>query len=694
MMDTEKLFGATEKSTEPNDNTVDDVKFHKDIMETYNKAVKTWEDIRTTYEYNVRFALLNEQWTEDERSKRAAMGRSITTNNRLAANIRYVVNNFKANPPAIKIHPRGSNANKNTSEVLDGIIKYIQYTSDANEAYSNALMSVCAGGMGAWRVIPRIYDHNKNDVELVIERIRDVLSVVIDPGAKNPNFSDMEYCFITNRISRDQFEREFPDEKDNEDPINSEAGWGDKEFVQISEFWRRIDGKVEQYIFNGSKILYKNTEYPGTLIPVIFVVGEDISIGQDRKIKSLISDVIDQQKILNYTKSEIVDAIQKTTKTKYLVDYNALSTPELQRMWNSINADAFPYLPYDGKNGAKPDTITPGTIPSEYIEGSKEASEDIQFGMGIPNPLTDIPTTQSGKAISLQLSQKNLQTYNFINNINLGIRYTGEILLDLIRYYYDSEDIMQILGVDGQVNQVPVNTEYQENGKIEYHDLTKSAEYKCMVSIGPSYTDKRSEMLDIMTTLSQQMPIIGQTAADLIIGNMDFDNADSIARRIRAGMDPKILAATNPTNNDSETMAANNQALQNQMAQSQAQMEQMQQVIQQLQGQLQIATDSNNLKMQMEQMKYQHETEMEVLKTKFRREDDVYKMQIDEQKAENEYKLKTESEMVKEKQKLAHEVAIKQHDHTLASATIDQKHKNDLEKTVITNITNLGNKKQ
>lgn len=694
----ENLFDTTKPKTkgdtdETPDGSTDDVKFHKDIMDTYNKAVKVWEDIRTTYEYNIRFSLLNEQWTEDERSKRAATGRSITTNNRLAANIRYVVNNFKSNPPSIKIHPRGSNANKNTSEVLDGIIKYIQYTSDANEAYSNALMSVCAGGMGAWRVVPRICDYDKNNVELVIERIRDVLSVVIDPGAKNPNFSDMEYCFITNRISRDQFEREFPDEKDNEDPINSEAGWGDKEFVQISEFWRRVDGKVEQYIFNGSKILYKNTDYPGTLIPVIFVVGEDISVGDDRKIKSLISDVIDQQKILNYTKSEIVDAIQKTTKTKYMVDYNTVSTPELQRMWNSINIDAFPYLPYDGKNGAKPDTITPGTIPTEYIEGSKEASEDIQFGMGIPNPLTDIPTTQSGKAISLQLSQKNLQTYNFINNINLGIRYTGEILLDLIRYYYDTEDIMQILGVDGQVSQVPVNTEYQENGKIEYHDLTKSAEYKCMVSIGPSYTDKRSEMLDVLTTLSQQMPIIGATAADLIIGNMDFDNADSIARRIRAGMDPKILAATNPTNNDTDSLMANNQALQNQIAQSQAQAEQMQAAINQLQSQLQAANDANQLRLQIESMKLQHQTEMEVMKTKFKREEDIYRTQQEEEKsavkseldARND-KLKAENDMEKEKQKLAHEVAIKQHDHTLSSASIDQKHKNDMEKAIVTNL--------
>ena len=649
---------------------------HSDIMEVYDIALKNWEEIRGNYEEGIRFALLGEQWTESEKSKRAATGRSVITNNKLAANIRYVVNNFKSNPPSIKIHPQGSNANKNTAEVLDGIIKYIQYTSDATEAYSNALQSICAGGMGAWRVIPRECEYEEGKIELNIERIKDVLSVIIDPNSKKPNFSDMDYCFITNRITKEQFKREYPDHVDTiEDAVN-EIGWGNKDFVQIAEYWTKKNGKVEQYIINGSDILYKNTDYPGKLIPVVFVTGEDISVGQDRKFKSLISDVMDQQKILNYTKSEIVDSIQKTAKTKYVVDFNTISSPEIQRMWNSINTDSFPYLPYDGKNGAPaPKPVDPGTIPSAYLEGSKEASEDVQFGMGIPNPSTAIPASQSGKAISLQLSQQNLQTYNFIANINLGIRYTGEILLDLIRYYYDTEDIMQILGVDGQVNQVPVNTPYDENGNTSYHDLTKSAEYKCMVSIGPSYSDKRSEMIDVLSTLSQQMPIIGQTAADLIIQNMDFDNAEQIANRIRAGMNPAIVAATNPTNGDNPQQNAQEQAVK-------AQMDQLQGTIAQLQAQLKAATDANQLKLQLDQMKYQHEAEMEVMRTKFKRESEVQNTMLQEEKDRADTANKAELQ----RQSLAHEVATKQLDYTLDVHKEHQKHQNNIELNTIKKI--------
>jgi hypothetical protein len=679
MDDKLNLFGKS--AIDDNEIDVDsDREFHQTIMDTYNDSIKVWEEIRNCYEEGIRFALYGDQWSEAERSKRSATGRTVTTTNKLAANIRYVVNNFISNPPSIKIHPQGSNANKNTAEILDGIIKYIQYNSDATEAYANALRGVCAGGLGAWRVIPRSCEYDSSKIELVVERVRDVLTVVVDPNAKNPNFSDMEFCFITNRISKHQFDREFPEFKDSaEDTIDGAVGWGDKEFVQVAEFWRKVNGKVEQYLFNGSKILYSNTDYPGKLIPIIFCVGEDISIGKDRKIKSLISDVIDQQKILNYTKSEIVDSIQKTTKTKMLVDYNTISNPELQRMWNTANSEAYPYMPYDGKAGIKPDQINPGSIPTAYLEGGKEAMDDIQFGMGIPNPTTDIPTSQSGKAISLQLSQKNLQTYNFINNINLGIRYTGEILLDLIQHYYDESDIMQILGLDGQVTQVPVNDVYQENGKDVYHDLTKSAEYKCMVSIGPSYTDKRQEMLDTLTSMSQQMPIIGATAADLIISHMDFDNSDAISKRIRAGMDPKIVAASNPTNGDDESIKANLQALQNQDAQNQ-------QVIAQLQNELKAAQDANQLRIQLDQMKYQHEAEMEVMRTKFKRESEVQKMQIDEQKAQKDMELDAQKEIIKSqaktednKQKLAHDIAAKQHDYTLDIHKADQKHQQNLE---------------
>jgi hypothetical protein len=663
----ELLFGKTDEDT------AEDIKFHATIMDTYNDTLEVWSNIREEYERCVRFSLYGEQWSESDISKRASSGRSIITNNKLSTNIRYVVNNFKSNPPSIKIHPKGSNANKNTAEILDGIVKYIQYNSDATESYANALQSICAGGLGAWRVAPR----STNDkVELKIERIKDVLSVLVDPNAKSPNFSDMEYCFIINKISKHQFEREFPEHKDTyNDSITQENGWGDKEFVQVGEFWRKVDNKVEQIIFNGSTIL-ERVDYPGSLIPIVFVVGEDISIGSDRKIKCLITDVIDQQKILNYTKSEIVDSIQKSTKTKYLIDYNTLSTPEIQRLWNSANIESMPYLPYDGKSGIKPDEITPGSIPSEYIEGANEASQDIQFGMGIPNPVTNIPSTQSGKAISLQLSQQNLQTYNFINSINLGIRYTGEIMLDLISYYYDEEDIMQILGVDGQMNSVPVNTEYEENGKLVYHDLTKSAEYKCMVSIGPSYSDKRSEMLDTLSLLAKEMPIVGQTAADLIIQNMDFDAADSIARRIRAGMDPKILAATNATNNDDpDTMKNNLTAMTNQL-------QQLQQQNQELMQKLQEVTNQNNLKLQIEQLKYQHDAEMMLMKTKLKREEEIQQLQIEEEKDRS----KAELEVRKNREQLAHEIASKQHDHTLQSDLINQKHQQDLTHTIIKGI--------
>lgn len=667
------LFGKTDIDNQ--EISMGDIEFHKEIMDTYNETLSVWSDIREEYEKGIRFALLGEQWSESDISKRSSTGRSIITNNKLSTNIRYVVNNFKANPPSIKIHPKGSNANKNTAEVLDGLIKYIQYISDATESYSNALQSICAGGLGGWRVAPRKQSNGK--IDLKIERIKDVLSILIDPNAKNPNFSDMEFCFVINKVSKHQFNREYPEHKDTaNDNITQENGWGDKEFVQVGEFWRKVDGKVEQFIFNGSTILEK-VDYPGSLIPIIFVVGEDISIGVDRKIKSLVTDVIDQQKILNYTKSEIVDSIQKSTKTKYLIDYNTISTPEIQRMWNSVNIESMPYLPYDGKSGIKPDEITPGSIPSEYIEGANEASQDIQFGMGIPNPVTNIPATQSGKAISLQLSQQNLQTYNFINSINLGIRYTGEILLDLIGYYYDEEDIMQILGVDGQINSVPVNSAYEENGKTVYHDLTNSAEYKCMVSIGPSYSDKRSEMLDTLSMLAKEMPIVGQTAADLIIQNMDFDSADSIARRIRAGMDPRIIAATNPTNNDDpETLKTNIIAITNQL-------QQLQQQNQLLAQKLQEATNQNQLKLQLEQLKMQHEAEMTIMKTKLKREEDIQQLQISEQKDRNEAEL----EAMKNREQLAHEIASKHHNHTLQSDLLKQKHENDITHTIIKTIT-------
>lgn len=626
-------------------NELDKTEKYDRIMQDYDTALEAWKGIRDTYSYEIDFALMSNQWDTEMRSARESMGRQVYTKNVLGKGIDYVVNNFKANPCAIKCHPVGGESNKNEAELLNGLIRYIQYKDNAVDTYGYAYQNQLAGGLGAWRVMP-VEDEVSGKKELEIQRVLDPMMVIIDPNAKKKDFRDASYIFMATKISKAQFIAEYGEE--NLDDLDMVPGWGNKDFVQIAEYWRRsivydtkvemVPGKkpvktqikrikIDQYIINGNKIIYENLEYPGKYIPIILVTGNEAQIGDTRIFKSFIHDVVNDQKFLNIAKSEIMDSLLATNKTRWLLEPEMLGTNgELKKMWDYSASNAFPYLLAKNKDGRMPTEITPAPISQAYTEGAAEALNDIKMGIGIKDTSEDLPAGLSGKSIRLSISEKNVQSYGFLANLQAGIKYTGEIMLDLIQYYYTEADILQILGKDDQIQAVPVNQEFNQNGKMTKFDLSRSAQYGCIISTGPSYMDAKSEALDTLMTLSKEMPILSQVAGDLIAQNLSVENADLIAARVRSTLSPTILAASSSSNLSDEDLQNKIAVLQNENAQLKQLTQMGNQYIQQLGSQLKDATDANKLKLQIQREKMQGDAQMHNLD----HQSEITKMRIEQ----------------------------------------------------------------
>ena len=65
-------------------------------------------------------------------------GRPTLTINRLPAFIRQVVNDARQNKPGMLVHPVGDGADPATAEVLNGLIRHIEQSSDAEVACSSS----------------------------------------------------------------------------------------------------------------------------------------------------------------------------------------------------------------------------------------------------------------------------------------------------------------------------------------------------------------------------------------------------------------------------------------------------------------------------------------------------------------------------------------------------------------------------
>ncbi|WP_296538676.1 portal protein, partial [Phenylobacterium sp.] len=121
----------------------------------FARAREAGREDRQAAAEDLRFARLGEQWPEAIRRARELEGRPCLTLNRLPAFIRQVVNEARQNRPAITCHPVDSDADPQTAEVLNGLIRNIEQSSDADVAYDTALDFAVTCGFGVFRINAR-----------------------------------------------------------------------------------------------------------------------------------------------------------------------------------------------------------------------------------------------------------------------------------------------------------------------------------------------------------------------------------------------------------------------------------------------------------------------------------------------------------------------------------------------------------
>ena len=138
---------------------------------------------RLTALEDIRFAKLSEQWPEAILKQREIEQRPCLTINKMPAFIRQVVNDSRQNKPSIKVHPVDDNADRETAEVINGLIRNIEYSSNADVAYDTAVECAVTAGFGYFRVgMDYAYD-DAFDMDLTIERINNPFSVYGDPNS-------------------------------------------------------------------------------------------------------------------------------------------------------------------------------------------------------------------------------------------------------------------------------------------------------------------------------------------------------------------------------------------------------------------------------------------------------------------------------------------------------------------------------
>jgi hypothetical protein len=497
-----------------------------DIVKEAVEAFEVAQDASTRnhehYKEDVRFARLSEQWPEQLRKEREVQGKPCLTINKLQSVIRQVVNDARQNRPASKVLPCDSKADPETAEVIAGIIRNIEASSDADVAYDTAVDCAASGGFGYWSInvdyaVNAISDDQLEgfgasafEKDIFIRRIANPLSVFGDPYSEAADSSDWMQAHIVSRIKKEDFEDKYPKAEFTDFSaaqwVNIREPWNDGDTVQIAEYWKREpiqkravmlqmpdseDGvgeqlilmaddpaakqamelgaqviaerqvkafKVCQYVVNGVELLEEN-DWAGSYIPIVPVYGDEVNFEGRRHFRSLICDAKDPQQNFNYWRSTATETIALAPRVPFIIDEDAIPKGE-EKKWSTANSSSHPYLKV--KKGAAWSRQTSAQIPTGIMQEALNAADDIKAVTGIYDASLGARSNEtSGVAIRTRQMEGDISTFHFIDNLTRAIRHSGRILVDLIPKVYNTERVIRILGEDGSADAKPINAPYQ-----------------------------------------------------------------------------------------------------------------------------------------------------------------------------------------------------------------------------------------
>lgn len=357
----------------------------------------------------------NYQWPNQLLGDRNGQDRPCLTINKTHQHNLQIINDGKQNKPAIKIIATGGEASFKSAQVYSDIARNIEYRSNAEAAYDTALSFAVKGGIGYVRIVADYERDDSFDQSLFIKRIKDPLSVYLDPDIDEEDGSDARFGFIFTDRPRDEVEREYPKvKKEGTAPVLSGDNWTAENHIRIAEYYRRVeikdklilmtepdmmpDGtdnpnkgktsfqktskipkeilelvmanpddiktreirsyKVEWYKIVGETIVDKRTgddALPIPYIPICRCVGEETIIEGKLDRKGHTRQLKDPQRMLNYNASGAVEFGALQSKTPYILGARAIEGYETYwRTANRVNHMALVYNDVDEDNPNNP----------------------------------------------------------------------------------------------------------------------------------------------------------------------------------------------------------------------------------------------------------------------------------------------------------------------------------------------------
>ena len=523
--------------------------------------------------------------------------RPCLTINKLPQHINQITNEQRQNRPSIKVSPVDDKGDKEVAEVLTGIIRHIEYQSDADVAYATAGENQVTHGEGYVRVLTDYLDERSFEQDIVIAQVKNSFSAYMDPLGlmKDATGRYCEWAFVVEDCAKDEFERKYPDaEPVNWDLVGTGDEWlawfPDSNTVRVAEYFcyvhetkrlfryangaTQIEGEplpegvmaVEKPIqerntkvrsvmwqkMNGCAVI-EERKWAGRHLPIVRFVGNEWYIEGKLHTAGIVRNAKDAQRMFNYWKSTETETLALAPKSPFVGPAEAFEGFEDD--WQQANVKSFPFLKYnqwsegrDEKND-RPERQQPPMPPIGIVNAALGAADDIKSATGQYDPsLGNNPQAKSGVALAREQRKTDIGTFHYLDNQARAVRQLGRVLVDLVPKIYDTRRVARILGEDGSTDYAtldpdlpqPMIEQPNEEGAIEKIYNPTIGRYDVTVSVGPGYTSKRQEAAEFMAQVLQGNKELMAVMGDLYFEMLDVPGADAISERLKKTLPPGL----------------------------------------------------------------------------------------------------------------------------------------------------------
>ena len=211
-------------------------------------------------------------------------------------------------------------------------------------------------------------------------------SVYMDPMSQDPTGADAEWCFITEDLTKEEYEREYPNAAPLSSMLASGVGdqylsqWLDENTIRIAEYFYYTHKKETLNLYPGNNSFFEGTpedkdmkrmgvkpirsrlvdrrkvmwmktngyevlqeqEWAGKWIPVVRVIGNEFEVEGQIYISGLVRNAKDAQRMYNYWTSQEAEMLALAPKAPFIGYGGQFEGYEMQ--WKTANTTNWPYL--------------------------------------------------------------------------------------------------------------------------------------------------------------------------------------------------------------------------------------------------------------------------------------------------------------------------------------------------------------